>query len=147
MARIRTALAAAAFLAALGGTQALAEVTVLGWPGGPEETALRAVADTYNQTAADADKVFPIFGEMFGDIRPAATLLHLAELFRLADAADVGLQRRALRIRLAQVHAGCLAGDHPAARAGNRRAAGRSAGHFGWGGVVAGHGGTSKLSA
>lgn len=61
MARIRKTLAAAAFLAALGGTQALAEVTVLGWPGGPEETALRAVADTYNQTAADADKVKLIF--------------------------------------------------------------------------------------
>lgn len=27
---------------------ALAEVTVLGWPGGPEETALRAVAELYN---------------------------------------------------------------------------------------------------
>ncbi len=61
MARIRNSLAAAAFLAALGATAASAEVTVLGWPGGPEETALRAVADTYNQTAADADKVKLIF--------------------------------------------------------------------------------------
>ena len=61
MARIRKSLAAAAFLAAIGATQASAEVTVLGWPGGPEETALRAVADTYNQTAADADKVKLIF--------------------------------------------------------------------------------------
>jgi multiple sugar transport system substrate-binding protein len=61
MARIRTTLAAAAFLAALGGTQALAEVTVLGWPGGPEEASLRVVAEAYNQTAADADKVKLIF--------------------------------------------------------------------------------------
>ena len=44
-----------------GSPQALAEVTVLGWPGGPEETALRAVAEVYNETAADADKVKLIF--------------------------------------------------------------------------------------
>ena len=30
---------------------ALAEVTVLGWPGGPEEAALRAAAEAYNATA------------------------------------------------------------------------------------------------
>ena len=61
MARIRKTLATAAFLAALGGTQALAEVTVLGWPGGPEEASLRVVAEAYNQTADDADKVRLIF--------------------------------------------------------------------------------------
>jgi len=61
MARIRKSLAAAAFVAALGATSASAEVTVLGWPGGPEETALRAVAETYNATASDADKVKLIF--------------------------------------------------------------------------------------
>ena len=42
---------------------ARAEVTVLGWPGGPEETALRAVAKVYNGKSgtADADKVDLIF--------------------------------------------------------------------------------------
>ena len=40
---------------------ARAEVTVLGWPGGPEEVALRAVAELYNGTAADHDKVSLIF--------------------------------------------------------------------------------------
>jgi multiple sugar transport system substrate-binding protein len=35
-------------LAALIAGPALAEVTVLGWPGGPEEAALRAVAELYN---------------------------------------------------------------------------------------------------
>lgn len=41
---------------------ALAEVTVLGWPGGPEETALRAVADIYNGSGVtDDEKVKLIF--------------------------------------------------------------------------------------
>ena len=40
---------------------AVAEVTVLGWPGGPEETALRKAAEVYNAKAADADKVKLIF--------------------------------------------------------------------------------------
>jgi accessory colonization factor AcfC len=57
MPQIRKLFTAAALFAALGASQALAEVTVLGWPGGPEETALRAAAETYNATAADADKV------------------------------------------------------------------------------------------
>jgi multiple sugar transport system substrate-binding protein len=52
---------AAAAIAAMGVSQALAEVTVLGWPGGPEETALRKAAETYNASAADADKVKLIF--------------------------------------------------------------------------------------
>ncbi len=40
-----------------------AEVTVLGWPGGPEETALRAVAGIYNARSdvADEDKVDLLF--------------------------------------------------------------------------------------
>lgn len=40
-----------------------AEVTVLGWPGGPEETALRAAADAWNslEEVADSDKVELIF--------------------------------------------------------------------------------------
>ncbi|WP_156510503.1 extracellular solute-binding protein [Labrenzia sp. OB1] len=40
-----------------------AEVTVLGWPGGPEETALRAVTEIYNAKAdlADEDKVELLF--------------------------------------------------------------------------------------
>jgi multiple sugar transport system substrate-binding protein len=42
---------------------AQAEVTVLGWPGGPEETALRGAADLYNAKAdvAEDDKVELIF--------------------------------------------------------------------------------------
>ncbi|WP_176085306.1 sugar ABC transporter substrate-binding protein [Martelella sp. HB161492] len=59
----RTALAA--FAALLAGTAlpglANANVTVLGWPGGSEETALRAVVDTYNKTASDDDHVDLIF--------------------------------------------------------------------------------------
>ena len=43
-----TTLTTGAALAALLALPAAAEVTVLGWPGGPEETALRAVADLYN---------------------------------------------------------------------------------------------------
>lgn len=38
-----------------------AEVTVLGWPGGSEETALRATVDLYNQTAPEGDKVALLF--------------------------------------------------------------------------------------
>ncbi|MFM7335515.1 MAG: ABC transporter substrate-binding protein [Tabrizicola sp.] len=40
--------AGTAALALLAGTVAEAEVTVLGWPGGPEEAALRAVTEIYN---------------------------------------------------------------------------------------------------
>lgn len=39
-------------------------------------------ATYYITDAADADKVFPIFGEVFGDIRPAATLLVVAGLYK-----------------------------------------------------------------
>jgi multiple sugar transport system substrate-binding protein len=38
-------------VASLLASPAFAEVTVLGWPGGPEEAALRAAADTYNAKA------------------------------------------------------------------------------------------------
>jgi multiple sugar transport system substrate-binding protein len=42
---------------------AQADVTVLGWPGGPEETALRAATEIYNARAevAEDDKVKLIF--------------------------------------------------------------------------------------
>jgi len=55
------AIGIAALLATTGPIQA--QVTVLGWPGGPEETALRAAAEAYNAMAdvADADKVELIF--------------------------------------------------------------------------------------
>lgn len=55
-------LGSAALLAMLAGT-AHAEVTVLGWPGGPEEAALRAVTEIYNARAdvADEDKVELLF--------------------------------------------------------------------------------------
>ena len=58
---LRTMLALACL--GLGSLQARAEVTVLGWPGGPEETALRAVSTIYNDQAGrtDADKVKLIF--------------------------------------------------------------------------------------
>ena len=60
--RRRLILAAAAMAAALT-TSAQAQVTVLGWPGGPEETALRAVAEMYNARAdvAEEDRVELLF--------------------------------------------------------------------------------------
>ena len=61
MTRLKTLLTSAALFAALGVTGAMAEVTVLGWPGGPEEAGLRKAADAYNATAAHADKVKLIF--------------------------------------------------------------------------------------
>ena len=57
---LHAACGAAAFLA-LGGAAARADVTVLGWPGGPEETALRASVESYNKQAAADDKVKLIF--------------------------------------------------------------------------------------
>lgn len=48
-------------LMALGGTAARADVTVLGWPGGPEEVSLRAAAEVYNKTASPDDQVKLIF--------------------------------------------------------------------------------------
>lgn len=56
--------AAALFAAALAlPTTSEAAVTVLGWPGGSEETALRAVVEAYNaqEGVADADKVELLF--------------------------------------------------------------------------------------
>lgn len=52
-----------AVLALCLGLPAAAEVTVLGWPGGPEETALRAVAEMYNarEDVAQEDKVELLF--------------------------------------------------------------------------------------
>ena len=57
---IAPALAALLSSAALPGL-ANATVTVLGWPGGSEETALRATVEVYNKTASDADKVELLF--------------------------------------------------------------------------------------
>ncbi|MDH6231701.1 multiple sugar transport system substrate-binding protein [Mesorhizobium soli] len=50
-------------IASLLASPAFAKVTVLGWPGGPEETALRAAAAAYNAKAdvADNDKVELLF--------------------------------------------------------------------------------------
>lgn len=59
MTRARLALFGAFAWAAMAGAGAQAEVTVLGWPGGPEEVALRKSAEAYNaraDTAAD-DKI------------------------------------------------------------------------------------------
>lgn len=55
--------AGTAALALLAGTAAQAEVTVLGWPGGPEEAALRAVTEIYNAKAdlAEENKVELLF--------------------------------------------------------------------------------------
>lgn len=49
--------------AALSASSAGAEVTVLGWPGGPEEAALRAAAEAYNATEglAEEDRVELLF--------------------------------------------------------------------------------------
>ncbi|WP_194273818.1 MULTISPECIES: ABC transporter substrate-binding protein [Rhizobium] len=57
---IAPALATLLSSAALPGL-ANATVTVLGWPGGSEETALRATVETYNKSASDADKVELLF--------------------------------------------------------------------------------------
>ena len=50
-------------LCALMASASHAKVTVLGWPGGPEETALRAAASIYNERAdvAEEDKVDLLF--------------------------------------------------------------------------------------
>ena len=58
---LQAAIGAAALLAS--GGAARADVTVLGWPGGPEEVALRATVEAYNkQPAVGADdKVKLIF--------------------------------------------------------------------------------------
>lgn len=39
-------------------------------------------ATYYLTDIADADRVFPIFGEFFGEIRPAATLLAVSALYK-----------------------------------------------------------------
>ena len=52
MKRTFTALLGAIGFLSLGMSASLAEVTVLGWPGGPEETALRKAAEVYNGKAA-----------------------------------------------------------------------------------------------
>ena len=56
-------LLAGAALLALGAGAATAQVTVLGWPGGPEEAALRAVAEMYNarEGVAAEDRVTLLF--------------------------------------------------------------------------------------
>jgi multiple sugar transport system substrate-binding protein len=59
--KLKTILASAVVLSVMGLSQAHAQVTVLGWPGGPEETALRKAADAYNAKASDAEKVKLIF--------------------------------------------------------------------------------------
>ena len=57
------AMTGASLLLGLMGMAARAEVTVLGWPGGPEEAALRKAAEAYNSGASvkDAEKVKLIF--------------------------------------------------------------------------------------
>ncbi len=59
--KVKALLASAVILAAMELTTASAQVTVLGWPGGPEEAALRKAADAYNTKATDAEKVKLIF--------------------------------------------------------------------------------------
>ena len=48
------AAAAAAFISIIGTTAALADITILAWPGGPAEVALRKVVDQYNNTVGKA---------------------------------------------------------------------------------------------
>jgi multiple sugar transport system substrate-binding protein len=61
MKRQFAALVGAIGFLSIGISASLADVTVLGWPGGPEETALRKATEVYNGKAADADKVKLIF--------------------------------------------------------------------------------------
>lgn len=55
--------ASATLMALLAAAPAVAEVTVVGWPGGPEESALRATATAYNarEGVAEEDQVELIF--------------------------------------------------------------------------------------
>jgi len=63
VARFAAMLAGSVFAAGLWAGVASAEVTVLGWPGGPEETALRAAAEAYNakDDVSDENKVELLF--------------------------------------------------------------------------------------
>ncbi len=63
VARFAAMLAGSVFAAGLWAGVASAEVTVLGWPGGPEETALRAAAEAYNarDDISDENKVELLF--------------------------------------------------------------------------------------
>lgn len=63
MSSLWTSRVALAACLAASASVAQAEVTVLGWPGGPEEAALRAAAEAYNAKSdvADADKVELLF--------------------------------------------------------------------------------------
>ncbi|WP_299936292.1 extracellular solute-binding protein [uncultured Nitratireductor sp.] len=63
VARFAATLAGSVFAAGLWAGVASAEVTVLGWPGGPEETALRAAAEAYNakDDVSDENKVELLF--------------------------------------------------------------------------------------
>lgn len=72
----------------LTGLAASAEVTVLGWPGGPEETALRAAAEVYNARAdvADENKVELLFFSRDGFFDKLA-----ADLAAGTDAFDANL--------------------------------------------------------
>ena len=70
----RNLLGSAALAAALA-TPAMAEVTVLGWPGGPEEAALRAVAEIYNARpdVAEENKVELLFTSILPQAPPPST--------------------------------------------------------------------------
>jgi multiple sugar transport system substrate-binding protein len=59
--KLTSALLGLSALFAAGTASAFAEVTVLGWPGGPEEVALRKAAEVYNGTAAAEDKIKLVF--------------------------------------------------------------------------------------
>ncbi|WP_113156738.1 extracellular solute-binding protein [Nitratireductor sp. OM-1] len=63
VARFAAMLAGSVFAAGLWAGVASAEVTVLGWPGGPEETALRAAAEAYNakDDVSDENRVELLF--------------------------------------------------------------------------------------
>lgn len=61
--RLKTSALIAVSFALMGAMSARAEVTVAGWPGGPEETALRKVTELYNAQPGrtDEDKVKLLF--------------------------------------------------------------------------------------
>ena len=75
-------------LSALMATAAQAEVTVLGWPGGPEEEALRAVTEIYNakEDVAEDNKVELLFFSRDGFFDKLQ-----ADLAAGSDAFDVNL--------------------------------------------------------
>ena len=75
MKTMKSLLAGVALLASLGASQALAEVTVLGWPGGPEETALRK--GTMSESTSELLRARPSRISMFTSFRATLAMCQI----------------------------------------------------------------------